>query len=274
MQKIMKINTCIYIYIYIYIYSPRCKLIATAHAWVSSFCWKILYNRLLVLGLILQLITRYWNVKSSVVFISSTLPTSLFKDSSCLYVVSTSWHILHVMCIPPCIGAAVWIWYSDWHRRVPQYPVTSIQPLNDQWLLPDPHWTTSPSLLTNMLKFRSTPRTWVQYCTIWLTVSNNWVSWCYLYLYCLACELLALRDFGKFLLDITSLLWAIYFVLIMILGNNKWHMTGNWHSDKMVYYKPINIRSIAHKDNIPNCVGIVYVTNWDHRTIVYQRIIL
>ena len=44
---------------------------------------KILYNRLLVLGLILQWITRYWNIKSSVVLISSTLPTSLFKDSSC-----------------------------------------------------------------------------------------------------------------------------------------------------------------------------------------------
>ena len=39
--------------------------------------------------------------------------------------------------------------------------------------LPDPHWTTSPSLPTNMLKFRSTPRTWMQKCTIWLTVSNK-----------------------------------------------------------------------------------------------------
>ena len=78
----------IIMYTYIYIYhtlhtSPRCKLIATAHAWVSSFCWKIFYNRLLVLGLILQWITRYWNIKCSVVFLSSTLPTSLFKDNSC-----------------------------------------------------------------------------------------------------------------------------------------------------------------------------------------------
>ena len=33
--------------------------------------------------------------------------------------------------------------------------------------------TTSPSLLTTMWKFRLTPRTRVQNCTIWLTVSNN-----------------------------------------------------------------------------------------------------
>ena len=71
----------------------------------------------------------------------------------------------------------VWIWYSDWHRRVPQHPVASIQHLNRHWLLPDPHWTTSPSLLTNMLKFCSTPSTWVQNYTTWFTVSNNWVHW-------------------------------------------------------------------------------------------------
>ena len=94
-----------------------------------------------------------------------------------------------------CIGAAVWTWYADWHRRVLQHPVASIQPLNGLWLLPDPHWTTSPSLLTNMLKFRSTPRTWVQSCTIWLTVSCG--------------SQLALRDFGKFLLDPTPLLWPV-----------------------------------------------------------------
>ena len=89
----------------------------------------------------------------------------------------TCWHILHVMCIPvsePQFGMVLWL-------RVPQHPVTSIQPLNCQWLLPDPdpdpHWTTSPSLLTNMLKFRSTLRTWVHNCTIWFTVSNNWVYW-------------------------------------------------------------------------------------------------
>ena len=37
---------------------------------------------------------------------------------------------------------------------------------------------------------------------------------------------LALRDFCKFLLDPTSLLWVISFVGIMILGHNRWHMKG------------------------------------------------
>ena len=127
----------------------------------------------------------------------------------------TSWHILHVILyyhVYPCIGAAVWIGYSDWHLRAPQHPVASIQPLNGQWLLPDtgpdPHWTTSPSLLTNMLKFRSTPRTWVQNCTIWLTVSNNGIHW-WPVLPGRCGSLLVLRDFGKFLRDPTSLLWAV-----------------------------------------------------------------
>ena len=83
-----------------------------------------------------------------------------FNDPLCMW-----WYVVsHFLAYPAChvypyIGAAVWIWYSDWHRRVPQHPLTFIQPLNGQWLLPDPHWTTSPSLLPNMFKFRSTPRT-------------------------------------------------------------------------------------------------------------------
>ena len=54
-------------------------------------------------------------------------------------------------------------------------------------------------------------------------------------------SLLALRGFGKFLLDPTSLLWAVSVVVIMILGHNKWHMKGyNW-----LIYKPIYPRAIA-----------------------------
>ena len=103
---------------------------------------------------------------------------------------------------------------EDWHRRVPQHPVASTQSLNGQWPLPDPHWTISPSLLTNMLTFRSTPRTWLQNCTIWLNVSNNRVHWWPV----LPAHYWRLRDFGKFMLDPTSLIWAVSFVVIMRLG--------------------------------------------------------
>ena len=47
-----------------------------------------------------------------------------------------------------------------------------------------------------------------------------------------ACELwltiLAWRNFNKFLLNPTSLLWAVSFGVIMILGINKWRMKGSW----------------------------------------------
>ena len=119
-------------------------------------------------------------------------------------------------------------------RSTARVPVASIQPLNGQWLLPDPHWTTSPSLLTTMLRFRSTPRTWVQNCTIWLTVSKNWVHW-WPVLSVSCGSLLALRDFGKFLLDPTSLFWEVSVIVIMIiLGHNQWHMKGNWYTYKMI----------------------------------------
>ena len=108
---------------------------------------------------------------------SSKSPGEL-NDPLCLW-----WYVVcHFLVYPSrhvclCIGAIVWIWYSYWHWRVPQHPVASMQPLNGQWILPVPHWTTSPYLMTNILKFRSIPRTWVQNCTIWLTLSNNWVHW-------------------------------------------------------------------------------------------------
>ena len=89
------------------------------------------------------------------------------------------WYVVsHFLAYPsrhvyPCIGAAIWIWYSDRHRRLPQHPVASIQPLNGQCLLPDPHWTTSLSLLTNMLKFRSPLEhecKTVQFDSLWVTI--------------------------------------------------------------------------------------------------------
>ena len=151
------------------------------------------------------------------------------------------WYVIsHLLAYPsrhvyPCIGAVVWKGYSDWHLRVPQHPVASIQPLTGQWLLPnpgpDPHWTTSPSLLTNVLKFRLTPRTWVHNCTIWLTASNNWVYW-WPVLPGRCGSLLVRRDFGKFLLEPTSLLLAVYFVVIIIVGHN---ISGMWKGIDNLY---------------------------------------
>ena len=45
----------------------------------------------------------------------------------------------------------------------------------------------------------------------------------------------------------TSPLWAVSFVHMMILGNNKWHMKGNSYTYRMAQstYKPINPRAIA-----------------------------
>ena len=44
---------------------------------------------------------------------------------------------------------------------------------------------------------------------------------------CLACELWLGEILANFWLDPTSLLWAVSFVVIMILGHNKWHMKWN-----------------------------------------------
>ena len=63
--------------------------------------------------------------------------------------------------------------------------------------------------------------------------SNNWVNW-WPVLSVRCGSLLALRDFSKFILDLTSPLWAVSFVVIMILENNKWHMKGNWYTYKIV----------------------------------------
>ena len=65
--------------------------------------------------------------------------------------------------------------------------------------------------------------------------TNSWSS----LITSLACELCLtistrLRDFGKFLLDPTSLLWAVYFGVIKILWHNKWHIKGNWYTYEMV----------------------------------------
>ena len=71
-------------------------------------------------------------------------------------------------------------------------------------------WSTLDNfnIFTDQQKFCSTPRTWMQNCTIWLTVSNNWVHW-WPALPVSCGSLLARRDFGKFLLDPTSLRWAV-----------------------------------------------------------------
>ena len=131
----------------------------------------------------------FWCITSSVSGATTTgvnhdLVPSPHTDNKTLYVYLSEgersiprWETCGDQPVLTVVWYVHWIWYSDWHRRVPQHPVASIQPINDQWLLPDPHWTTSPSLLTNMLKFRSTPITCVQNCTSWLTVSNNWVHW-------------------------------------------------------------------------------------------------
>ena len=113
-------------------------------------------------------------------------------------------------------------------------PVASIQPVNSQWLLPDPHWTTSPSLLTNMLKFRSTPRTGVQNCTIWLTVSNNWVKW----VFPVSCgSLFGTERFWQISAGPhLSALGCIFRceISLDVLGHNKCHMKGNWYTYKIV----------------------------------------
>ena len=58
--------------------------------------------------------------------------------------------------------------------------------------------------------------------------SNNWVHW-WPVLPVSCGSLLALRDFGKFLLDPTSLLWAVSFIVIMILGHNSGIWKGMIH---------------------------------------------
>ena len=63
--------------------------------------------------------------------------------------------------------------------------------------------------------------------------SNNWVNW-WPVLPVRCGSLLALRDFGKFLLDPTSLLWAYLSYVIMILGHNMWHIKGKWFTYKMI----------------------------------------
>ena len=72
---------------------------------------------------------------------------------------------------------------------------------------------------------RSLPNSW----------SNNWVYWWPVTVLPVGCgALLAVRDFGKFLMDPTSLIWAISFVVIMILEHNNRHMIGNWCTHTMV----------------------------------------
>ena len=78
----------------------------------------------------------------------SSKSSGVLDDPLCLW-----WYVVsHFLAYPsrhqhPCIVAAVWIWYSGWHRRVQQHLVASIQPLYGQWLLPDPplqhlYWST------------------------------------------------------------------------------------------------------------------------------------
>ena len=77
--------------------------------------------------------------------------------------------------------------------------------------------------------------------------SNNWLQW-WPDLPVRCGSLLALRDFGKSLLEPTSLLWAVYFVVVMILGHNSGIWKGidtpiKWYNP--LIYEPINPRSIA-----------------------------
>ena len=150
----------------------------------------------------------------------SSKSPGVLKDPLCLWwylYVEITWFpiswpfrtILHVMCIPVSEHQFEYgtLTHTDEYRCF--HPAS-------KWSMAvvDPHWTTSPSLLTNMLKFRSTTRRWVQNCTIWLTVRNNWVHW-WPVLPVSCGSLLVRRHFGKFLLDPTSLLWAVFISLLI-----------------------------------------------------------
>ena len=78
----------------------------------------------------------------------------------------------------PCIGAAVWIWYSDWHRRVSQ-PSCCFHPAS-KWPMALARSTLDNFTIftyQHVKSFLQPLEHGVQNCTIWLTVSNNWVHW-------------------------------------------------------------------------------------------------